>query len=112
MDFPDRPDWKGTMDGSLKIRTTKHTCDRFSRFEFEGDVATRITTNHIERMWVELRRSLKHLRREEFARYLGLETYRQLNLYHREHRLNFTKLFADFSKYGTEKFARWSESEQ
>ena len=28
MDFPDRPDWKGTMDGSLKIRTTKHTCDQ------------------------------------------------------------------------------------
>ena len=23
-DFPDRPDWKGTMDSSMKSRTTKH----------------------------------------------------------------------------------------
>ena len=27
---------------------------RYSRFEFSGIVATRVTTNHIERIWVEL----------------------------------------------------------
>ena len=37
---------------------------RFSRFIFEDETATRITTNHIERMWVELRKTMKYMKTE------------------------------------------------
>ena len=54
---------------------------RFSRFIFEDETATRITTNHIERMWVELRKTMKYMKTENLEKYLNLEPYRLLHLY-------------------------------
>ena len=39
-------------------------------FEFEENKVARITTNHIERMWVELRRTLKYMDMKTFTRYI------------------------------------------
>ena len=54
---------------------------RFSRFIFADEKATRITTNHIERMWVELRKTVKFMNMDKFEKYLNLEPYLLLNLY-------------------------------
>ena len=85
---------------------------RFCRFEFHGNLATRITTNHIERMWVELRRSLKYLEKEQFTRCLGVETYRQLHLFRLEHWANFAELMRDFAKYSNKADKKWFVEEQ
>ena len=69
---------------------------RFSRFEFDRNVATRVTTNHIERMWVELRRTLKYMGMEDFMKYTWLETYRQLRLFSLRHEQNIERLLSDF----------------
>ena len=83
---------------------------RYSRFEFKGNLATRVTTNHIERMWVELRRSLKYMGLKSFSRYIWLETYRQLKLYHLKFEMNFEKVLEDFAKFGTPAHANWFEA--
>ena len=82
---------------------------RFSRFEFRGNVATRVTTNHIERMWVELRKSLKFLSKKDFIRYLGLETYRQMFLFDADHDNNMWRLLKDFAIYGRAFYKNWFE---
>ena len=59
-------EWRG-YNGSNELgfyhKTICHQ-RRFSRFEIGRTNATRITTNHIERMWVELRRTLKYIDRD------------------------------------------------
>ena len=95
-------EWKGYSglnDIGYNHKTICHK-RRFSRFEFDGNVATSVTTNHIERLWVELRRSLKHMSLEELKKYVWLETYRQLKLYSLKHDDNMERLFKDFSENG------------
>ena len=50
-------------------------------FEFEGNTVSRITTNHIERMWVELRKTVRSMRLDQFENYLNLESFRLLHLF-------------------------------
>ena len=50
-------------------------------FEFDDNTVSRITTNHIERMWVELRKTVKSMRLDQFEKYLNLESFRLLHLY-------------------------------
>ena len=66
-------EWNGYNGLSEKGYNHKTICHkrRFSRFEFEGNVAMRVTTNHIEGMWVELRKALKYLNKRKFAKYTG-----------------------------------------
>ena len=59
----------------------------------------------MERMWVELRRSLKFINKEMFTRYIGLETYRQMFLFHTNPLLNMDKAMKDSAKFGTAQYA-------
>ena len=61
-------------------KTICHT-RRYSMFEFDDNTVSRITTNHIERMWVELRKTVKSMRLDQFEKYLNLESFRLLHLY-------------------------------
>ena len=91
-------EWKGysgLSDIGFMHKTICHK-RRFSRFEFDGNVATRVTTNHIERMWVELWRTLKYMSMKDFMEYILLETYRQLCLYSLRHDENMERLLFDF----------------
>ena len=54
---------------------------RYSMFEFDGNTVSRITTNHIERMWVELRKTVRSMRLDQFENYLNLESFRLLHLF-------------------------------
>ena len=56
----------GLKEKGYDHKTVRHV-DRFSRFEFDGTTATRITTNHIERSWVDLHRSLRHQSGDEMG---------------------------------------------
>ena len=62
----------GLKEKGYNHKTVKHV-DRSSRFEFDGTTATRITTNHIERSWVDLRRSLRHQSGDEMGEFLNVE---------------------------------------
>ena len=76
-------EWRGYNGLEAKGFSHKTICHerRFSRFEINGTIVTRITTNHIEGMWVELRRTLKYMNKDTFIEMINLETYRQLFLF-------------------------------
>ena len=76
-------EWPG-YNGLRAMGYDHHTIchkKRFSRFIFEDETATLITTNHIERLWVELRKTMKAMKIAQFEKYLNLEPYRLMNLY-------------------------------
>ena len=47
---------------------------------FEGNMVLKVTTNHIERAWVELRKYLRGVRREEVAQRIDEVPYRRWRL--------------------------------
>ena len=95
-------EWKGYfgLDDEGYIHKTVCHKRRFSRFEIDGTTVTRITTNHIERVWVELRKTMKHTDKDSFVKYINLETYHQLKLFHANNDLNFESILRDFGKNG------------
>ena len=94
----ERKGYSGLEDIGFFHKTICHK-RRFSRFEFEGNMAIRVITNHIERIWVELRRTLKYTSMDDFRKYIWMETYRQMNLFNLRHFQNFDRMMNDFSKY-------------
>lgn len=91
----------GLEDEGFSHKTINHS-RRFSRVEIDGTTATRITTNHIERVWVELRKTMKHMDKKSFKRFINLETYWELKLFNQNNQLNYEMILRDFAKYGLE----------
>ena len=52
----------------------------FSHFVVDGNVVRRVTTNHVEREWVELRKRIRYMPKERATENLSLETYRLYRL--------------------------------
>ena len=102
-------EWKGYNDLKRRGFDHKTICHkkRFSRFEFQGNVATRITTNNIERMWIELRRTLKYMDMKTFTRYIWLEPYRQMKLFHKMDDANLECVLRDFGTYCRAEHENW-----
>ena len=80
-------------------KTIKHT-RRFSRVVIDGTKATKITTNHIERVWVELRKTMKHMDKKTFRCFINLETYCELKLFGQDSLLIWKMVLRDFAAYG------------
>ena len=95
-------DWRGYIGLSSKGFVHRTICHekRFSRFEVDGIVVSRITTNHIERTWVELRRTLKYMTKDTFIKYIDLETQRQRVMFIIKNDQNVVSMLKDFAKYG------------
>ena len=76
-------EWAGYCDLTREGYTHKTICHlrRYSRFEWDENEVTRITTNHIERIWVELRKTLKSMTVAQLEKYILLEPYRLMKLY-------------------------------
>ena len=93
-------EWRGYNGLNEKGFQHKTICHqrRFSRFEIDGMVVTRITTNHIERMWVELRRTLKYMDRESFVKNIDLEKYRHMFMYNLKNEVNVLTMLRDMAK--------------
>ena len=72
-----------------------HTYE-FSHYVIEGPYIIRVTTNHIERLWVELDKTLAHMTLEKTLRCLNLESYRQLRLYG-DKETNVVRLLCDIA---------------
>ena len=71
---------------------------RFARKEFEGDVVERVTTNHIERLWVEVKRSIKHMPRDDVADFINVTSYRERFLFSDDVLENIEQLMMDLAK--------------
>ena len=71
-------EWAGYCNLTREGFIHKTICHqrRFSRFEWETNNVTRVTTNHIERMWVELRKTLKSMTVAQLEKNMFLEPYR------------------------------------
>ena len=95
-------EWKGYFGLTEEGYFHKTVCHkrRFSRFEIDGTTVTRITTNHIERVWVELRKTMKHMDKDTFVKYINLETYHQLKLFHANNDMIFETILRDFGMNG------------
>ena len=91
--------YDGQEDEGYMHKTINHT-RRFSRVEIDGTKATKITTNHIERVWVELRKTMKHMDKKRFKRFINLETYWELKRFGQDGRLNCEMILRDFAAYG------------
>ena len=76
-------EWGGYCDLTREGYTHKTICHlrRYSRFEWDENEVTRITTNHIERMWVELRKTLKSMTVAQLEKYILLKPYRLMKQY-------------------------------
>ena len=92
--------WEGYNGLSELGYTHKTVCHkfRFARKEFEGDVVERVTTNHIERLWVEVKRSIKHMPRDDVADFINVTSYRERFLFSDDVLENIEQLMMDLAK--------------
>ena len=74
-----------------------HTYE-FTHYAIEGSYIIRVTTNHIERLWVEVARTLAHMTLEKTLQCLNLESYRQLRLYEEKDERNVVRLLSDLAE--------------
>ena len=58
-------------------------------------IVLKVTTNHMERLWVELRRILKGVTVEEFPEKLALVPYRLMRITPGHHQENMFNLLGD-----------------
>ena len=73
---------------------------RFVKYHFFNNlVVLKVTTNHIERIWVELRKDLRGVRKEDVERRLREVPYRLLRLAGANHDENMRSVIADIKAY-------------
>ena len=83
-------------DLGFKHYTVCHKTE-FSHFYEDGVRVIRTCTNHIERLWLEVRRTFAHISVERTLGVLNLETYRKLNFYEAEGYGNMVRLLLDIA---------------
>ena len=85
----------------LRSHGFKHNtaCNKyeFSNHVIEGRNVIRVSTNQIERLWVELEKTLAHMTLEKTKQCLDLESYRQLRLYGTRE-MNLVRLLSDIAE--------------
>ena len=69
--------------------------NEFSRFVIEDTKVIRVSTNHIERLWVDVRTTLAFMTLERTKDSLYLESYRQLRFYDEHYNPNLVRLLTD-----------------
>ena len=73
---------------------------RFVKYHFfPGGIVVKVTTNHIERLWVEVRRDLKGVERATMATRLDEVAYRMMRLSTGDFNLNFENLIKDMVRF-------------
>ena len=88
--------YKCLRDLGYKHYTTCHKYE-FSHYVIEGRNIIRVSTNHIERLWVELEKTLAYMTLEKTKQCLNLESYRQLRLYGTRE-MNLVRLLSDIAE--------------
>ena len=88
--------YKCLRDLGYKHYTVCHKYE-FSHYVIEGRNIIRVSTNHIERLWVELEKTLAHMTLEKTKQCLNLESYRQLRLYGTRE-TNLVRLLSDIAE--------------
>ena len=92
--------WEGYNGLAALGYTHKTVCHkfRFARKEFSGDMVERVTTNHIERLWVEVKRSIKYMPREDVADFINITSYRERFLFSEDVAENLKQLMKELAK--------------
>ena len=90
------PSYSRLNDLGFKHYTVCHKTE-FSHFYEEGVRVIRACTNHIERLWLEVRRTFAHLSVQRTLGVLNIETYRQLKFYEAEGDGNMVRLLQDIA---------------
>ena len=73
---------------------------RFAQYHFfRNQVVLKVTTNHIERVWVEMRKDLRGVKKEDVERRLREVPYRLFRLWSIELEENEDALIADILSY-------------
>ena len=62
---------------------------------FVNRLVMKVTTNHIERVWVDVRKKMKGLKKEDVSDRIKEISYRRLNLMNEAHHRNVTQLLQD-----------------
>ena len=70
----------------------------FSRNVIEGTRIIRVTTNHIERLWLELRETTAHMTLSASCMNLNFESYRQLVLWSKDANENLRRLLLEIAR--------------
>ena len=84
-----------TLGGTFKHFTVTHKRRFVKYLFFEDMLVLKVTTNHIERLWVELRRILKGVTVDEFPDKLALVPYRLMVITPGQHTENMIKFLGD-----------------
>ena len=90
------PSYSCLSDLGFKHYTVCHKTE-FSHFYEEGVRVIRASTNHIERLWLEVRRTTAHMTVQRTLGVLNLETYRQLKFYDAQGYGNVVRLLQDIA---------------
>ena len=73
-----------------------------SRLALDGQNVIRVSTNHIERLWLELRKTTAHMSLDRTRETLNIESYRQLPLYDKKDNDNVCRLLGDILRMATD----------
>ena len=90
------PSYSRLNDLGFKHYTVCHKTE-FSHFYEEGVRVIRACTNHIERLWLEVRRTFAHMSVQMTLGVLNLETYRQLKFFDAQGYGNMVRLLQDIA---------------
>ena len=77
---------------------------------FQNRVVVKVTTNHIERVWVEMRKELRGVKKEDIERRLREDPYRLFRLWHGKVEEIEDALIADIKAYVMDVFLARSGS--
>ena len=78
---------------------------RFVQYHFfPNQVVVKVTTNHIERVWVEMRKDLRGVKKEDVEERLREVPYRLFRLWSARFPENEAALIADIKVYVTDEF--------
>ena len=93
--------WAGYIDLNKRFKhfTVTHN-ERFVKYIFfKGQKVLKITTNHIERVWVEVRRKLRGVKGEDFPNRINEVPFRNLKLGNERRHENVVYFITDIKNY-------------
>ena len=97
--------WAGYIDLNKRFKhfTVTHN-ERFVKYIFfKGQKVLKVTTNHIERVWVEVRRKLRGVKREDVPNRINEVPFRNLKLRSVRHHENIADFVRDIKNYHSHK---------
>ena len=93
--------WSGYIDLNRRFKhfTVTHNARFVKYIFFKGQKVLKVTTNHIERVWVEVRRKLRGVKRVEVPNRINEVPFRNLKLRNKRHDENIEDFVRDIKNF-------------